>query len=85
MTVEAEVAERKEVNTYEMKREPGEVLEKLMTPGEVSAETGISLDTLAMWRSRKEQLPYVKLGKCVRYRASDVRQWIESSLVTVDS
>jgi predicted DNA-binding transcriptional regulator AlpA len=84
VTVEAEVAERKEVNTYEMKREPGEVLEKLMTPGEVSAETGISLDTLAMWRSRKRRLPYLKLGRCVRYRASTIEQWFQSSTVEVD-
>ena len=70
---------------YGIKQESDQVLEKLMTPEEVSARTGISLDTLAMWRSRKEQLPYLKLGKCVRYPASDVRQWMESSLVTVDS
>ena len=59
--------------------------EPLMTPEGVSILTGVALPTLAMWRSKKEKLPYLKLGKCVRYRASDVRQWLDSNLVTVDS
>ena len=61
-----------------------QVLEQLMTPEEVSARTGIPLDTLAMWRSRKRRLPYLKLGRCVRYRASTVEQWFQSSTVEVD-
>jgi predicted DNA-binding transcriptional regulator AlpA len=69
----------------ESKQETNQQQEQLLTPEGVSTLTGIALDTLAGWRSRKEQLPYVKLGKCVRYRASDVRRWVESNLVTVDS
>ena len=70
---------------YGIKQESDQVLEKLMTPEEVSARTGISLDTLAMWRSRKRRLPYLKLGRCVRYRLSIVKQWFESSTVEVDA
>jgi len=69
----------------ELKQEDNLEQEQLLTSEGVASMIGISIGTLAMWRSRKEQLPYLKLGKCVRYRASDVRQWIESSLVTVDS
>jgi predicted DNA-binding transcriptional regulator AlpA len=38
--------------------------------------------TLQVWRStNRVQLPYVKVGRLVRYRAGDLRAFIESRVV----
>ena len=35
--------------------------------------------TLAVWRSSgRYSIPFVKCGRCVRYRLSDLNAWIES-------
>ena len=40
---------------------------------------GISAKTLPIWRSTgRYALPYVKIGRNVRYRAGDLRDFIES-------
>lgn len=51
----------------------------LLTPDQVAAELGVSRRTLAAWRSsRRNYLPYVKVGNRVRYRQQDVAAWVES-------
>lgn len=55
--------------------------EKLLTPAEVSQLLGVSLQTLAVWRCEKRYpLRYVKTGRLVRYRASDVQRFIVARL-----
>ncbi|WP_079381773.1 helix-turn-helix domain-containing protein [Pseudomonas paraeruginosa] len=50
----------------------------LLTPDQVAAALGLSHRTLAAWRSsRRNQLPYVKVGSRVRYRRQDVTAWLE--------
>lgn len=45
----------------------------LLTPQEVSARLGVSTTTLSTWRCTKRYpLPYVKVGRLVRYRLVDV-------------
>jgi excisionase family DNA binding protein len=35
--------------------------------------------TLVKWRSTGEnQIPYIKIGRNVRYRVSDLRNWLEA-------
>lgn len=51
----------------------------LLTPDQVAATLGLSHRTLAAWRSsRRNPLPYVKVGSRVRYRPKDVSMWLES-------
>lgn len=59
---------------------PGSSFDDPLVPPERAAELlGLSRQTLAVWRHRGDsRLPYIKLsGRAVRYRLSDVRQFIE--------
>jgi hypothetical protein len=43
---------------------------------------GVSSGTLAVWRcTRRYPLPYVKVGRCVRYRLSDLDAFLASRTV----
>lgn len=51
----------------------------LLTPAQVATTLGLSHRTLAAWRSsRRNPLPYVKVGSRVRYRPQDISAWLES-------
>lgn len=53
----------------------------LMTPKEVSAYLGVSVETLNVWRCTKRyNLPHVKVGHLVRYRRADVEAFVEANL-----
>lgn len=55
--------------------------EQLLTPEQVAKQLVIEETTLAVWRSTKRQpLPFVKLGSLVRYRRQDVHDFISSRL-----
>ena len=50
---------------------------KLLTPIETSAMLGLSVETLNVWRAtNRYKLPYVKVGRLVRYRPDDVTAFI---------
>ncbi len=49
---------------------------ELLTVAEVSGLTGMSVNTLNQWRSQGLHIPYVKLGKAVRYLRKDVEHYI---------
>ena len=54
----------------------------LLTEQQTADELGIKPTTLQVWRSTKRySLPYVKVGRNVRYRASAVQAFIESRTV----
>ncbi len=59
------------------------VLPDLLTAEEVAEITGLSIDTLAQWRSQKRGIPYLKIGRAVRYDPSDVQQYLEGCKVSV--
>lgn len=53
----------------------------LWTPGHAAHALGVSIRTLATWRSTgRHSLPYVKIGRLVRYREHDVREWLQARL-----
>ncbi|WP_370202485.1 helix-turn-helix domain-containing protein [Alloalcanivorax venustensis] len=55
--------------------------EGLCTPVEASQILGVTTHTLAVWRCEKRyNLPYVKVGRLVRYRRSDITDFIERCL-----
>ncbi len=44
---------------------------------------GTTPGTLAVWRcNRRYDLPYVKVGKSVRYRQADLERFVESRMVS---
>ena len=50
-----------------------------MTPEQVAAYLGVSIETLNVWRCTKRyNLPYVKAGRLVRYRIEDVEAFVSS-------
>jgi excisionase family DNA binding protein len=53
-------------------------LEKLLTPKEAADILRVGVGTLAVWRATKRYaLVYIKCGRAVRYRESDVQKFIE--------
>lgn len=55
--------------------------QKLLTPAEAAEILGVHINTLNVWRATKRyNLPYIKSGRLVRYRAGDVIKFIESRL-----
>jgi excisionase family DNA binding protein len=60
----------------------GAKLTGLLTPDEVAEQMGLSIETLAQWRSQKRGIPYVKISRnCVRYRQSDLDGWLSERIV----
>jgi predicted DNA-binding transcriptional regulator AlpA len=56
--------------------------EKLLAAGQVAEILGIKEATLAQKRWRGDHsLPYIKLGRVIRYKLSDVQLYIEQSTV----
>jgi len=58
-------------------------IEKLLTPEQVAEIFGIKVETLNQWRHKKRyDLNFVKIGRCVRYRRSDVEDFIKTRMTT---
>lgn len=56
-------------------------LETLFTPDEAAAILKVSVGTLAVWRCNKRySLAYVKVGRHVRYKESDLQSFIQRSI-----
>jgi predicted DNA-binding transcriptional regulator AlpA len=59
--------------------------EGLLKVEDVAKITGLSVETLAQWRSQKRGIPYVKISRnCVRYRQSDLDSWLAERTVLTD-
>ena len=53
--------------------------ERLLTATEAADILGLKTQTLAVWRCEKRStLPFIKVGRAVRYRAADIEAYIES-------
>ena len=51
----------------------------LIDSQETAEILGISKSALEVWRTTgRYQLPFIKVGRNVRYRRSDVLEWLES-------
>lgn len=52
---------------------------ELLDEQKAAAVLGVSPGTLGVWRSTgRYALPFVKVGRAVRYRRSDIDAWLES-------
>ena len=60
-------------------------LSELLTAEGVAAVTGLSVETLAQWRSQKRGIPYLKVGRAVRYDPADVQTYLEGCKVSVSN
>ena len=58
-------------------------LKQLFTAEQVAEITGLSRETLAQWRSQKRGIPYLKVGRVVRYDPADVQTYLEGCRVSV--
>lgn len=52
-----------------------------LTEQEVSARTGLSLSTLRAHRFKRTGLPYVKIGRSVRYRVYDLEAFLSKNRI----
>jgi predicted DNA-binding transcriptional regulator AlpA len=53
-------------------------LEELLTEHDVARITGLSVASVRRWRLFKQGPKYLKLGSAVRYRAEDIKAWLET-------
>ena len=62
---------------------------ELLTVQETAAMFRVQVSTVRAWirpsQGRRQRLPYVKLGRCVRIKRSDAEGLIESSVVPVQT
>lgn len=56
-------------------------METLITPSELAEMLHVPLSTLGQWRYLGRGPAYVKVGRHVRYRASEIEQWLEAQTV----
>ncbi|HEU4319881.1 MAG TPA: helix-turn-helix domain-containing protein [Acidimicrobiia bacterium] len=54
--------------------------EQLMTIQELAQYLSVPVGTLYQWRYRREGPPGFRVGRHVRYRRSDVQEWIEQQV-----
>ena len=64
-------------------RRPGDLAtltpDALLTPEQAAEELGLSVKTLATWRSTgRHALPYIRVGARIRYRRADLDAWLAS-------
>lgn len=57
-------------------------LPQLLTERQAAEVLSVAPQTLAVWRcTHRHGLPYIKVGASVRYRLSDLEQWLEERTV----
>jgi predicted DNA-binding transcriptional regulator AlpA len=57
----------------------------LLTAEDVAAITGLSVETLAQWRSQRKGIPFLKLSRnVVRYQQGD-HAWLAQRIVRVEA
>ena len=55
----------------------------LFTPSEAATYIGVTENTLSVWRCvGRYAIPFIKVGRLVRYRVSDLDAWLESRTYT---
>ena len=58
----------------------------LLSAEDVASITGLSVETLAQWRSQRKGIPFLKLSRnVVRYRQGDLDAWLAQRIVRVET
>ena len=56
----------------------------LMTPDAVARYLAVSEETLTTWRcTRRQHIPFVRVGRLIRYRPADVSAFVASNLQAI--
>lgn len=54
----------------------------MLTTAEAAEYLGVQPQTLAIWRSSgRYELPFVKVGRCIRYRLADLEKFLDRRTV----
>lgn len=69
------------LNTASGRMGVGMEVPELMTVQQVARLLGVSTETLRKWRAKRKCLPYVRVGRHIRYRAADVAAFVERGTV----
>ena len=57
---------------------------RLLRAEDVAEITGLSVETLAQWRSQRRGIPFIKISRnVVRYRQGDLDAWLSERIVRV--
>lgn len=55
-----------------------ESIPTLLSTDQLAELLGIKPHTIAVWRcEQRMDLPYFKIGRCVRYKKADVEKWLD--------
>jgi excisionase family DNA binding protein len=58
--------------------------DELLSEAATAELLGVQPNTLAAWRSKGSQsLPFVRVGRLVRYRRQDVNAWLEARTIAL--
>ena len=67
------------------KNREARALSPLLSAEDVAAVTGLSVETLAQWRSQRRGIPFIKISRnCVRYQQADLDAWLTERIVRVE-
>lgn len=58
---------------------------ELLNEKQAAHSLGLPVRTLQQWRLQRRVLPFVKIGKCVRYDPAMIAQHIEKNTVRVSA
>jgi predicted DNA-binding transcriptional regulator AlpA len=53
-----------------------------LTESQLAAHLGMARITLAQWRSKGFGPPFMRVGRSIRYRLTDVNKWAEANLTS---
>lgn len=57
----------------------------LLTPSQAAEILGVTIGTLAVWRcTARYPLPFVKIGRRVKYRLNDINNFIEKGITNFE-
>jgi len=57
------------------------MIDRLLTQNQVVDWTGMSSAWFEQCRFKGAGIPYIKIGRSVRYRTSDVQRWIDEHVI----
>jgi len=58
-------------------------MSELLTADQTATFLGVKPQTLSVWRLYKEGPSFVRVGRLIRYRRSDVEAWLTAQTVKV--
>jgi predicted DNA-binding transcriptional regulator AlpA len=75
-----------QIDKHRAERGPVRAGSPLLTAEDVAAITGLSIETLAQWRSQRRGIPFLKLSRnVVRYQQGDLDDWLAQRIVRVEA